>query len=329
MFKVRLSLGTAGILKLYPLKMDSPPTTGYFMIYHEGKCLANCQFCPQARESTTKPDLLSRIRWPEFPLTDVLERLEEMGKNIPLKRICIQTLNVSGLFPNLLKLTESIKSHTSIPISISCHPLKEEEIKKLHEAGVDRLGIPFDAATPGIFEKIKGKGSKSPYSWEKHLSTIAYAQKTFGPSRISTHVIVGLGETEFEAISFVQEMTSRQVLTGLFAFTPIRGTALESIAQPPLTSYRKIQLARYLIISGKGNLQQMTFNDDQELTNFGIGKEELNRIISSGKPFQTSGCQNCNRPYYNERPGKNLYNYPHELKKEELEIVKESLKEFL
>ena len=29
--------------------------------------------------------------------------------------------------------------------------------------------------------------------------------------------------------------------------------------------------------------------------------------------FETSGCPGCNRPYYNERPGGMLYNYPRPL----------------
>jgi len=36
-----------------------------------------------------------------------------------------------------------------------------------------------------------------------------------------------------------------------------------------------------------------------------------------GEPFQTSGCTGCNRPYYNETPGEELYNYPKPLTTEE------------
>jgi len=32
-----------------------------------------------------------------------------------------------------------------------------------------------------------------------------------------------------------------------------------------------------------------------------------------GEAFQTSGCPGCNRPYYNERPGGFIYNYPRPL----------------
>ena len=40
-------------------------------------------------------------------------------------------------------------------------------------------------------------------------------------------------------------------------------------------------------------------------------------LPASGEPFQTSGCPNCNRPFYNEQPGGILYNYPRPLTAEE------------
>jgi biotin synthase-related radical SAM superfamily protein len=36
-----------------------------------------------------------------------------------------------------------------------------------------------------------------------------------------------------------------------------------------------------------------------------------------GEAFETSGCADCNRPYYNEQPGGPLYNYPRPLTSEE------------
>ncbi len=326
---IRLSMGTAAVLNFFPLKMDAIPTTGYFMIHDERKCIANCQFCPQARESKTSSDMLSRIRWPAFPLSEVVERLKQQGEKLPLKRICIQTINVPGLFPKLLSIIKMIKLNVDIPISVACHPLDEKEMQELHDAGVDRLGIPLDASTPHLFNEIKGRHAKSPYDWDKHVRAIEQAQNIFGKNSISTHLIVGLGETEREAIAFIQKMIELNVLTGLFAFTPIKGTKLETRQQPALTSYRKIQLARYLMIHNLTSLKRMRFNDKGELIQFGVDKTTLKRIISGGVPFQTSGCPNCNRPYYNERPGDNLFNYPKPLKENELNLVKDSLKEFL
>jgi biotin synthase len=142
---------------------------------------------------------------------------------------------------------------------------------------------------------------------------------------VSTHLIAGLGETEKEAATIIQKCTDMRVLPALFAFTSIRGTALENKPQPRLESYRRIQLARYLIVSGVARCGDMQFDSDGQIADFGAEKEVLRQIVETGKPFLTSGCPDCNRPFYNEKPSGPLYNYPRSLSLEELHAIKQQL----
>jgi biotin synthase len=100
------------------------------------------------------------------------------------------------------------------------------------------------------------------------------------------------------------------VYPGLFAFTPITGTALESSVAPLLDHYRRIQLARYLVVQEKTRYDNMRFDSNGRIIDFGVSKDALHQVIMIGIPFVTSGCPSCNRPYYNEKPGGPLYNYP-------------------
>ena len=54
----------------------------------------------------------------------------------------------------------------------------------------------------------------------------------------------------------------------------------------------------------------MAFDSAGSLVSFGVDGVLLREVAGSGLPFVTSGCPGCNRPYYNERPGGKLYNYP-------------------
>ena len=76
--KVRVSTGTAIVLGLLKGKLVVEPTTAYFMTYKEGKCLANCGFCPQARQSRSSTELLSRVSWPTFSTQNLVEALVKM-----------------------------------------------------------------------------------------------------------------------------------------------------------------------------------------------------------------------------------------------------------
>jgi biotin synthase len=307
---VRVSVGSAIVLGLTPGKLDALPTTIYLLTYRAGKCSANCGFCSQARESKSRANMLSRVTWPIFLTRQVLQKMKAITEKKSIKRVCIQALNYPTVFKDVLSLVKEIRSVVNLPISVSCQPFGEEEMKKLAQVGVDRIGIPLDTATKDIFDKIKGSLANSPYTWEKHQEALKKAVEIFGKGKVSTHLIVGLGETEEEMVKMIQWCVDNSVCPGLFSFTPVLGTALESGSQPSLDHYRRIQLACYLIVNKGIRYENMTSNSDGCLIDFGVSKDELLQTVRCGKPFLTSGCPDCNRPYYNERPGGPLYNYP-------------------
>ena len=308
--KIRVSIGSAIVLGLTRGTLDAKPTTVYLLTYRPSKCYANCGFCPQAKTSKSKTDMLSRISWPPFPTEQVLQGIEHVAKRGATKRVCIQALNYPTVFNDLLSLTKEIRLRTKIPISISCQPLNRRQMEMLAETGVNRVSVALDAATEELFNVVKGVSTNGPYTWKRQLKALKEAVQTFGKGSVSTHLIAGLGENEKELIQIIQWCVDTGVYPSLFAFTPIHGTALEHLPQPSLSYYRRIQIARFLIIKGKTRYENMRFNGDNCLIDFGVPEEQIRDVIRTGRPFVTSGCPGCNRPYYNERPGGPLYNYP-------------------
>jgi biotin synthase len=319
--QIRVSIGTAAVLGLQKTKLDAAPTTAYLMTYHNGKCTANCSFCPQARLSSSKTELLSRVTWPSFATENVTSALTIAFEQGKIKRVCIQALNYPEVFAHLQAIVKKIKQHCDIPVSVSCQPLNKTNIRLLKAAGVDRLGIALDGATEAVFNNVKG----DCYRWARQFELFVDALDVFGEGNVSTHVIVGLGESEKEAVEIIQRCVDLGVLPALFAFTPVRGTALEGNSPPKLDSYRRVQLARYLIAIGKAKAQCMGFDGEEKIVDFGLPKEALQDLISDGVAFQTSGCSGCNRPYYNEKPSGPIYNYPRKLNKQEIKKIKADL----
>jgi len=323
--KIRVSVGSAIVLDLLSGKLDATPTTAYLMTYRKGKCFANCGFCPQARESHSRADMLSRVSWPAFPTERVLNGIEKAVKYDEIKRVCIQALNYPEVFTDLIALIRVIHQKVNVPISISCQPLNSENIRQLAEAGAERIGIPLDAATEELFDKIKGLSAGGPYSWKKQFKLLSDAVNIFGKGKISTHLIVGLGETEREMVKIIQRYVDMSVLPALFAFTPISGTALGNNAQPPIQKYRRIQIARHLIVHEIARYEDMRFDEEGYISDFSVDEQTLLQIIQIGEPFLTSGCPNCNRPYYNEKPSGPIYNYPRKISQKELSEIESQL----
>ena len=327
--KIRISIGSASVLGLnVSIKLKDPPTTCYLMTYTSGHCSANCGFCPQARSSDSSTEKLSRVNWPVFPLKDVINNLKTQLIEKKFKRICIQTLNYPENFQDIVEIVSQLRNVSEVPISVAIPPMSKEQLIELKSVGVSRVGIALDGSTREIFDNIKGKQVNGPYNWEVHFQCLMDALEVYSKGYVSTHLIVGFGETHEEILRIIQKLHKLTITVSLFAFTPVKGTKFEIMSQPDIIDFRKIQLGRYLIINDMKSFNDYTFNESGKLTNFNVNKEELRGIIENNDVFITSGCPGCNRPYYTSKPSGPIYNYPRKLSDEENEEIFIQLKEY-
>jgi len=299
---INVSIGTAAVLGLARVPMDVAPTTAYLML--GGRCQMNCAFCAQARDSRAGALRLSRVIWPEYTLDSVVERLAQAAAQGTFRRACLQVTVTAAAFAQALAVVRTVKAASAVPFDVAFLPYGIDQVRQMVEAGVDHVGFGLDAACERVFDQVKGG------SWAHSLAIIEEAAETF-PGRVGLHLIVGLGETEREMVERIQWAHDRGMISALFAFTPLRGTHLADRPPPPLAVYRRLQAARWLIAHGLARAEGMAFDPQGCLLDLGAP------LPTSGEPFQTSGCPHCNRPFYNEKPGGILYNYPRPLTAEE------------
>jgi biotin synthase-related radical SAM superfamily protein len=296
--RIQVSVGTAAVLGLAKLPMAVAPTTAYLML--GGRCLMNCAFCAQAWESEASDLHLSRVIWPEYNLDDVACRLAAAANRGDFRRACLQVTVTVRSYEQSLAVLAAVKARTGVPFDVAILPRNLEQVGGLIEAGADHIGFGLDAATERVFAQVKGG------NWQRSLSLIEDTARAF-PGRAALHLIVGLGETEREMVERFQWAHDLGMTVALFAFTPVRGTALAGQPPPTLPVYRRLQAARWLVVHDSVRVEEMTFDAQGRLLNLGAV------LPPGGEPFRTSGCPDCNRPFYNERPGGPLYNYPRPL----------------
>jgi biotin synthase-related radical SAM superfamily protein len=319
--KIRVSIGSASVLGLSFNTFKVPPTNCYLMTFKQGHCIANCGFCPQSRESDSSTEKLSRINWPVYSFKEFLTKLKYLPPSKKFERICIQTLNYPENFRDLREIIVQIKKVSNIPISIAIPPMSKGKLKELKAMGVQRVGIALDGATAEVFEKIKGEGVDGPYSWKTHFQSLKEALEIFPDRFVTTHIIIGLGETEKEILSLIFNLKTLKINVSLFAFTPIKGTKFENMEQPEIINFRKMQIGRHLILYENKILEDFVFNREGNLVNININRKDLENIINSTSAFLTSGCPGCNRPFYTSRPSGPIFNYPRELNDHEKEEI--------
>ena len=301
---IRVAIGTAKVLGLANIRASALPTTAHLMT--SGRCIFNCRFCTQAKTSSADQKLLSRISWPEYEEKKVFDALSTNQDQF--ERACLQVVHSddkNGFLPYVRKM----KAACDISISVDVKADEMDTVRKTFEAGADVVGLPIDAANPRLYTEIKDG------SFSSRLKLIESAAREF-EGRISTHLIIGLGEREKDAVDLISKMHGLGVTLALFAFTPIKGTGLENLKPPGIEHYRRIQLARFLIYEGLR--PDIRFDEYGKICGFGYGLGELLDKVEPSA-FQTSGCLGCNRPYYNESPRGAMYNYPYSPSKEEHE----------
>ncbi len=301
---VGVSLGTAAVLGLRRLRQDDAPTTAYILL---GKrCTRDCAFCTRARHSTARAALLSRVAWPCYPGHVVQEAVQRGFEQGDIVRCCIQVTVFPGYVERTVDLVSALHHVSAVPICTSIFLTTIQDVVRALSAGAQRVTLALDAATQALYGEAKSSG------WDAQVALLLDSARRF-PGRIGTHLIVELGETEREMILCLQHLVDCGVTVGLFAFTPIRGTRWEGRPAPELSHYRRIQATYYLMKRGLRRVEELTFSADGRLRSLGVGRDELEAMLSDGCAFETSGCAGCNRPCYNEHPGQTAYNYPRAL----------------
>lgn len=311
---LRLSIGTAAAMGLATLKTDALPTTAYLMDTG-GRCAHNCAFCAQARSAKSEDSYLSRVIWKEYPLEQVIEGLKQGVAQGQIRRACVQVTLNKGSYERTLQIVKAVTEAVDVPLSVSTNISSEEQVHELFAAGAARISIALDAATEDLHDRMKNA------NWDFKVDLLVRMAAQY-PNRITTHFIVGLGETEEQLLKAIQSMYDQKVTVGLFAFTPVKGTAMEHDAPPLAGQYRRVQLANWLMKSTLARVEQFLFDDGGQLKNLNVNLQRIPsaavQSIGKGEPFRTAGCAHCNRPFYNESPGHGvLYNYPRPLKPKE------------
>jgi biotin synthase len=281
------------------------------LTYDEG-CHAKCAYCglsgSRETESEWTDSSFIRVDWPIFPIEDVKNALRD-GICPHVERVCISMITLGRSREDCISVVSDLREVISrISLLITPTIITKDWLIRAKDAGADKIGIAVDTATEEIFEELRGKGVRGPHKWSKYWETVEDSIDIFGSENVGIHLIVGVGETEKEIIETIQRAQDMGSRTHLFSFFPEEGSLMEDHPQPPLGSYRRVQLARYIINYEFGSSRKMKFNDLGQLVDFGVNHDEFEKLANSGEAFMTSGCKGdkqenaCNRPMGNCTP---------------------------
>jgi biotin synthase len=338
---IRVSLAAAMTMGIIPgrfFRNAKLYCINLLLTYDDG-CMGRCAYCGLSRNRTTdkswREDSFIRVNWPVVALDEVISKIES-GICSHVERVCVSMITNVRAPRDLITVVDRLHGKIDLISALITPTIVDEKwLCDLKDAGADMVGIAIDAATPELFEKLRGRGVRGPHKWETYWRRVKEAVQVFGWNRVGVHLIAGLGETEKEMVEAIQQAYNIGAQTHLFSFFPEEGSLMENCPQPPIGSYRRIQLARYLIDHGIISAQKMGFDIQGRLLDYGVDRELLDKIIDSGLPFMTSGCPGktienaCNRPFANCTPYQafigELRNYPFKPNKQDIKIIRKQL----
>lgn len=167
--------------KIEPVVAHCPDQT-YITISEQ--CIYDCKFC-------SVPKFQGKIK----TLHQVLEIVENAYNDGKLKTIAFTSGVATTPENEIDRVVEYVKAVAKyhVPIGVAVYPTKDSS-KRLKDAGVTEVKYNVETMDRKIFERIC-TGRKGD-SLDFILASLRDAVKVFGKNRVTSNIIIGLGETD-------------------------------------------------------------------------------------------------------------------------------------
>ena len=133
----------------------------------------------------------------------------------------------------------AIKAAVALPIQAQCEPPRDFAwFARLHEAGVDSLGLHLEAATDATRRRIMPGKARIPIG--RYLEAFAAAVPVFGRGQVSTYILAGLGDGVDDILALCQTLVRIGVYPFVVPFVPLAGTPLAEHPPPPPAFMRAV-----------------------------------------------------------------------------------------
>jgi len=180
-----------------------------------------CRFC--TIEESLRAGATTQVKRPEQ-----LAEVAAAAVRLDGVRQMVMTTGTSGGADrgakHLCKCVRAVKDAVPrLPIQVQIEPPVEISwIDALHDAGADAIGIHIEALDQGVRERWTP--GKATVSVERYEQAWARALAAFGPNRVSTYLLVGLGEDRDELVAGAKRLIELGIYPFVVPYRPLEGS---------------------------------------------------------------------------------------------------------
>ncbi|WP_433503985.1 MSMEG_0568 family radical SAM protein [Pseudonocardia halophobica] len=129
------------------------------------------------------------------------------------------------------KCGQAVKEAAGLPVEVQFEPPRSLDVlHQVHDMGVDSVGIHIESFDPAVLARVAP--GKFRTGVDTYFRTWERAVQLFGEGRVSTYVILGMGEDP----DLTVEMCRRAVDIGVYPFVvplrPVAGSLMEAVPAP-------------------------------------------------------------------------------------------------
>ncbi|MGH8917958.1 MAG: MSMEG_0568 family radical SAM protein, partial [Actinomycetes bacterium] len=146
---------------------------------------------------------------------------------------------------------QAVKEAAGLPVEVQFEPPRDLAVlDQVHGMGIDAVGVHVESFDPAVLARVAP--GKFRTGIHRYFETWERAVELFGEGRVSTYVILGLGEDP----DLTVEMCRRAVDIGVYPFIvplrPVAGSLMEDVPPPPAGYTERVyrQVAGYLTARG-------------------------------------------------------------------------------
>ena len=201
-------------------------------------CIYDCKFC-------TSPKLDKRITKNLSP-ERVVQMAIDASKKEGFKAVAFTSAVVDSpektVERMLFVVKEVRKALPGVPIGVEPYISRLSDVDDLKAAGADEIKLNIETFDPERFAKVCGK-----LHYDLILEALDHAVEVFGKGKVTTNLLVGLGESDQNLLDGVRYFAERGIAATLrpLRINPINREALTDSLGPlePVTPERIVDLA--------------------------------------------------------------------------------------
>ncbi len=129
------------------------------------------------------------------------------------------------------RCAHAVKEAAGLPVEIQFEPPRDlSVIDQVHDMGIDALGIHIETFDPAVLARVAP--GKFRTGIDTYFRTWEHAVAVFGAGRVSTYVILGMGEDPQLTIDACKRAVDIGVYPFVVPLRPVAGSLMENIAAP-------------------------------------------------------------------------------------------------